>query len=437
MLCGPFAGLIAALRPGSMMGRTIWRFAGFTFSAEGGLEGESGPVALQPKAGGLLELLLRANGAAVKKERIAAALWRDAPPSDDSLARTVLALRRALGEDGGAIVRTIYGGGFKLACPVETVGGADGPFPSAAAALLRTVWEIASSRTFCSLPRAMEALRFTVARFPNYAPAWKIMADVTTAQTIYGELSTGVAAAQMADCCEKALRADPRCVEALAARGWALAMFAGRDDEGRRQIDEAIGRRPDWQSFFYSAWLRVDRRDLAGAMADIEAALELSPLDRTLLDLRAWIMLCQGRLDEADALARSADALRPDVGATISVRAVAACERGDFARGVAQAERGAASKEPSRIALSVLAYACAKAGDVPRARQTMAAISARPNGQTASFLAPALVALGELAEAERQLRRAEDEHCPWRAFAWCDPRLKPLTEAGLQRQRRV
>jgi len=147
------------------------------------------------------------------------------------------------------------------------------------------------------------------------------------------------------------------------------------------------------------------------------------------LIFRAWLTLCHGKIDEADALARDALNVRNDIDIRM-VRAAAACERGDAAQGVAYAERAAAATEPSRMALGQLAYAYAKAGAVSRARTTIEAIKARATGHTAAFLVAPLIALDELAEAERLWRRAEEERCPWRVFGWCDPRLAPLRRAA-------
>ena len=293
-----------------------------------------------------------------------------------------------------------------------------------------TACEIAANRSPVSIARAIETLRFTVARFPGHAPAWAMMADDGAALAAYGELSASVGAAQISECCEKALAADPLNAGALAVSGWSLAMLEGRRDEGARRVDGAIRRKPEWRSLFWRAWLRVDRRDLDGALADIEAALSLSPLERVLLSFRAWLTFCQGRFEEADTLARDAQTLRGDVVDLLSVRAVIACERGDPRRGVEHAERAADSNDPSRILLSHLAYAYARAGEAARARRAMAAIGARPNGHAATFLIAPLVALGELEEAKRRTRQAEEERCPWRAFAWCDPRLELLRRSA-------
>ena len=409
------------------MRRRSWRFADFEFGSERGLERMGNSVPLQPKPRGLLELLLRAGGAVVPKETIAAALWTDDAPSDNSLARAVRSLRRALGADGSEIVRTIYGEGVRISCPVETERAEDEHDHSVGASLVRAAWEISGARTPGAIARVIETLRFAVARFPDYAPAWTLMADTVAAQAISGGVTANSAATRIAEYSRKALIADPQSGCALAASGWALGILSGRPDEGLERVNESIRTKPEWQGFFYRAWLRVDRRDLGGALADVEAGLMLSPLERALLGLRAWLTVCQGKLDRADALAREGLNVREDDELLWAVRAAVACERGDPARGVAFAERACALTGASRIALSHLACACAKAGDFDRARSTIAAIKARSNGLEASFIAAPLLALGETAEAECAFRQAYQENSPGRVFGWCNPRLKALS----------
>ena len=129
------------------MRRAVWKFAGFEFSSGRGLERGGVAVQMQAKPRGLLELLLRAQGAVVRKDTIAAALWSAEAPSDASIARAVSGLRKALDEGGEDIVRTIYGEGAQLACPIETEGDGDPSDREAVAPLLRTAWEVAAART--------------------------------------------------------------------------------------------------------------------------------------------------------------------------------------------------------------------------------------------------------------------------------------------------
>jgi DNA-binding winged helix-turn-helix (wHTH) protein len=70
------------------------------------------PQRLQPKAFELLDLLVERRPAAVSKQEIRDRLWPDTFVSDSTLSSLAAQVRRALGRDGGAYVRTVHGFGY-------------------------------------------------------------------------------------------------------------------------------------------------------------------------------------------------------------------------------------------------------------------------------------------------------------------------------------
>src|SRR5262245_52601985 len=74
------------------------------------------PVALRPKALALLGYLAERPGVLVTKAELHAAIWGDAIVSDDTLTRTVVELRQALGDDARTprIVETVHRRGFRF-----------------------------------------------------------------------------------------------------------------------------------------------------------------------------------------------------------------------------------------------------------------------------------------------------------------------------------
>jgi DNA-binding response OmpR family regulator len=70
-------------------------------------------LGLSPKEFGVLEHLLRADGAAVSAERLLEAVWdANIDPFTNSVRMTVVTLRRKLGEP--AVVETVRGAGYRL-----------------------------------------------------------------------------------------------------------------------------------------------------------------------------------------------------------------------------------------------------------------------------------------------------------------------------------
>ena len=94
----------------------VYRFHGLTLdTAAGTLAGPFGPVPLRPKALALLELFVRGAGRALGKDEIMDAVWAGVTVTDETLTQTVHELRRALGDDAQALIRTVPRRGYLFA----------------------------------------------------------------------------------------------------------------------------------------------------------------------------------------------------------------------------------------------------------------------------------------------------------------------------------
>ena len=408
-----------------------WRFAGFSYSAQRGLERGDQSVDLQPKVRGLLELLLRARGDVVKKSAISEALWPGVSVSDDSIARSVSLLRRALVAHGGdGVLKTVYGSGVRLSAKVVHDGQpvvASGPVAETAAIeLMRTAYEVAASRTEEGLKLAQATLRLACDRHPAHLPAWALFADVAAARVIRGFLSPTAAAREIDVSTSRALAIDPHHVASMAVRGWALAILQGRAVEGRELLGRCAGENEQqWLTFFYRAWVAAADRRIDDALAIVERGLVLSPLERALLSLRAWLTLCAGRSREADELAIVGLSARPDIELLLLVRCVAAAQAGAPARSVKFAREAAAASNQDGFSLAFLAWAHANAGDTEETHAILARLRNRPAPK--ALMASVRLAQGDRRGATNLLQTANREHCPWASLAWCDPRLSPLS----------
>lgn len=91
----------------------VYRFHGFTLdTAAGALDSPLGPVPLRPKALALLELFIRSAGRALGKDEILQAVWPGVTVTDETLTQTVHELRRALGDEAQALIRTVPRRGY-------------------------------------------------------------------------------------------------------------------------------------------------------------------------------------------------------------------------------------------------------------------------------------------------------------------------------------
>jgi DNA-binding winged helix-turn-helix (wHTH) protein/Tfp pilus assembly protein PilF len=93
----------------------------------GEMTGPSGAVRLEPKVSQLLRELAGRAGRVVSREELMAAIWPDVIVGDDSLARLVSKLRRALGDDAREprYIETMSKRGYRLLAPVDRIETAD------------------------------------------------------------------------------------------------------------------------------------------------------------------------------------------------------------------------------------------------------------------------------------------------------------------------
>lgn len=78
-------------------------------------------VALRPKTFGVLRHLVENAGMLVSKEQLFAAVWPNLVITDDTLVQSIGELRRALGDDGGRLIRTIPRRGYRFESRVSAV----------------------------------------------------------------------------------------------------------------------------------------------------------------------------------------------------------------------------------------------------------------------------------------------------------------------------
>jgi TolB-like protein/DNA-binding winged helix-turn-helix (wHTH) protein/cytochrome c-type biogenesis protein CcmH/NrfG len=95
--------------------------------ARGCLLLDGNEIALRPKTFALLTYLIRNCGRLVSKDELFAAVWPNVAVTDDALVQSVGELRRALGDDGPRLIRTIPRRGYRFDAAVSAIGPDDPP----------------------------------------------------------------------------------------------------------------------------------------------------------------------------------------------------------------------------------------------------------------------------------------------------------------------
>jgi DNA-binding winged helix-turn-helix (wHTH) protein len=89
-------------------------------------------IALRPKTFAVLHYLTKNSGRLVSKEELFAAVWPNLAVTDDTLVQSIGELRRALGDDGPRLIRTVPRRGYRLEAAVSVIAPAD-PAPAVGA----------------------------------------------------------------------------------------------------------------------------------------------------------------------------------------------------------------------------------------------------------------------------------------------------------------
>src|SRR5215831_19856467 len=101
--------------------RRQYRFGEFTLDLEDGFLRRGGEeIPLRPKAFEVLAYLVKHYGTLVTKDAIIEAVWPATAVTDNSLARCLLEIRRALADDSQQMIRTVARRGYVFTPPVTT-----------------------------------------------------------------------------------------------------------------------------------------------------------------------------------------------------------------------------------------------------------------------------------------------------------------------------
>src|SRR5262245_43969310 len=91
----------------------------------GGLLQDGTEIALRPKTFGVLRYLVENPGRLISKDELFAAVWPNLAITDDALVQSIGELRRALGDDGPRLIRTVPRRGYRLESAASVIASAD------------------------------------------------------------------------------------------------------------------------------------------------------------------------------------------------------------------------------------------------------------------------------------------------------------------------
>jgi transcriptional regulator HilA, main transcriptional regulator of SPI1 len=372
---------------------------------------------LPPKERAVLALLIRRAPELVSKQAFADEAWQGRPMSDESLARCISRVRRAL---PGVPIESVYGAGYRLQ-------GGLGTGPQAGhARLLATAQAapqavethlharaLAQRRTPAAMQRSLALLRALVQAHPRYASA-----RVTLAETLAGAASWGLLTgtafvdeglAQL----DEAQRIDPLTPGLLTHRAWLLDL-AWRFDEAEHHHREALAAAPhDADALFLHGWHRLALGDTAGAAERFRQAIALQPHAPLLRAMLARALAHAGQPEAAIRELQATFSDHPDNAIAAIFRVgLLAISKPEPAL-AEQAWQLAEQRDAPPYALSILSYVLARCGRTDEARALIdacLACSASSPG-SAAMHAAACAALGDTERGVQLIVHAYNTHC--------------------------
>ncbi|TNE67537.1 MAG: tetratricopeptide repeat protein [Alphaproteobacteria bacterium] len=280
-----------------------FRIGGWTVFPETGRIGMGDNiVTLEPKVMGLLLLLAKADGALLSREQIEQDLWGGMILGEDTVARTVSRLRRALGDDAKKplYVETLPKRGYRLLVPVVACGDRR---PARSLLRMRPGMLVASAA-------ALVAALCTALILYSQAPAQdsKISELTARADDLYMQFTRSDNEAAIT-LYERVLAMDGDYAPAQAGLANALVQRVIRwpntpAGAGAASVQEALGRDMNQTD--------TARKILARATALAERAVRLAPRDPDALKALGLAYTMQGHIDRAEEIYRRAIAIDPN-----------------------------------------------------------------------------------------------------------------------------
>lgn len=300
-------------------------FGGFRVNrARGCLEDAAGDERfLRPKSYRLLEVLLERRGELISKDELVRHVWPDVFVSDDSLAQCVRDIRRALGPDGGVLLRTVPRRGYILtgdaALTGRIIGGPKKPQRMRAVAMVALCLIMVTGLWWTDLPvtttpdlRSEQVPDPVEARIDSLLDQrnWHRREDNNAARMLLEEM----------------LDVDPDDADAWARLGltyWRevqhLSWGGGRREmaQALEMVERAIALGASGRAHRLLAEMRLlspfaEARSPVDALANARAAVAIAPADSDNIAVLAQVLTLTGRADAAVRFIDEARKMNPN-----------------------------------------------------------------------------------------------------------------------------
>ncbi|MBI1188632.1 MAG: tetratricopeptide repeat protein [Alphaproteobacteria bacterium] len=362
-------------------------------------------VHLYPRSFDALVLLIERRGEVVSKDTLMDQLWPGVIVEENSLARLISDLRKAIGDAGRCIV-TVPKRGYRFDGAVEAANAAEPSNRSRDAEanslfdrgrywLTRRAWDDAMSR-------AIACFEGAVARDPDFADAHSALAEahLTSGVAVLGKTHPPLMVIPRARAAaERALSLDPRLAGARAVLAHIALCFDWDWPRARAMFEAAVRSDPRHVGArqYYAIGL-LATGDFDGALHQLDMAREVDAASLLTRANVGFVLSRAGRLDEAMRELERCLELEPGFAYARYRYGLALQAAGRLEAAERQFE-GMAMAAGARIPmLAAQAHLAAAMGDVGKARKLTSALSviAETSYVSAWFFAEIAAGLGDV-----------------------------------------
>lgn len=220
-----------------------WTFGPYSLDGQGHLRLGPTSIHLAPLQRRLLLALVRQKGQVLSRDNLLQEVWGHDYVSEVSISRTVHGLRRVFADGplGSAVIRTIYGGGYRLEVPAHAqVAGEDAATASAEGGAkfptAQTLSEFVEGLVWVRqrdprlLARAERHLRCCLESAPDFTPATLQLAATLLAQYRWGLLRADALEPTLEGLLQRAEASGQMASEVLTLRVEALSLLHWQPD---------------------------------------------------------------------------------------------------------------------------------------------------------------------------------------------------------------
>lgn len=287
-----------------------------------------------------------------------------------------------------------------------------------------------NQRTEVSLKQAIEYFQQTIARAPDYAPAYAALADCYSAMVYGCYLAPATGFAQARAALERASQLDAQAPEVLASEGYLNLYFDWDLDQASRNLERAIAANPnyatayDWLGVMYTASKRF-----SAARSAFEHARRLDPASLPIRTDLAFHLHYSGRNE--DAREELASILKVDPNFPLAHFWMGRVLSSESNCAGALAELEAASSSALRDWQPVIAahgHIAGTCGEASRALEDLHRFDEIARSRFVTSYGYALIHAGlrDKEQALLWLRKAIEERSHWLVWIRVDPRFDML-----------